>query len=92
MSHISKSKVVELFNACMDELYKASEPSISWVDLQKKYSGKNVSFYLDYHISEDKYNEIVDKYHKLIHKMYHNDLSWFLLDYAPVVDYKEGKI
>jgi len=92
MSYISKNRAVELFNECMDELYRNSTPSISWKEIQEKYRNSKEAFYLRYSISEEKYNMIVDKYRKKVTKMYWNDLDWYLLDYAPTTVKEEDKI
>ena len=92
MRYMSKVRVVELFNQCMNELYEASTPSISWKKVQETYRGKQRDeFYLKHYIDEDKYNEITNRYKRLIPKLYHNDFSFYLLDYAPTT-VKKGEL
>jgi len=82
--YISKSKALKIFESCMNDLYLASEPSISWDEVKERYGGMSDSrFYLKHKISVERYDGIVDGYRKLLDKYYNRELSMFLLNYAP---------
>jgi predicted nucleic acid-binding protein len=78
----SEKKAKEVFISCIDEMYRNSVPSITWEEILKKYTGKH-DWYLKHKLSEETYMKIKEKYQKKLHKMYHRDLDWFLLDYSP---------
>ena len=84
MVYMSEKKAMGLFEDCMDELYLASVPSISWHDIKRKYSGENRSeLYLKHKIKSSVYDSIVSKYKKSLPKFYNRDFESYLLDYAP---------
>jgi len=75
---------VKLIEQCLDEMYRNSEPPLTWKQVNKKYSGKPDSkFYSKHRITEDKYEQIRDKYMKKLSKLGQSELSWILLDFAP---------
>jgi len=79
---ITEKKAKELGKACLNEMYKASTPPISWKEILKKYSGTNKQFFLKHEISGKDYNRIKAKYEKKI-DIWKRDLAWLLLDFAP---------
>jgi len=81
---MNKIKAIKEIENCLNEMYKASSPSISWAQIKKKYGGKKVQFYLKHSLPEAKYNKIKEKYTKKLGTRWERDLSWFLLDYAPI--------
>ena len=81
---MNDEKALGIFDECMDELYKASDPSVSWESIQTKYAGKERSeFYEKHCITDDKYYEIKKRYMKRLNAFYKRKLDWYLLDYAP---------
>ena len=82
--YMSEEKADMLFDKCMDELYLASVPSISWDEVKDKYVGMERSdFYMKYCIDEKVYDIIVSRYKKLLPDLYRRKFEWFLLDFAP---------
>jgi len=82
MSYMSKEKTVELINTCLDEMYKASNPPISWKECQDKYV--DVDYWYGKHvIKTDKYIEIREKYMKKLTPMYRDSLRWAILNFSP---------
>ena len=93
MVYMSDKKVLGLFNGCLDELYRASNPSIGWDEVQKKYSGSEHSdFYLRYCIDEVVYDRIVSRYKKRMTPFYRSRFAWFLLDFAPTFCNEEVEV
>ena len=81
---MNDKKALEIFEACVNEMYKNSTPPTTWKDIKEKYGGKERSeFYMKHSITEDKYNKIKAKYEKKLPVYYKRKLSWFLLDYSP---------
>lgn len=76
----------------MNEMYKKSEPSVTWKYIMKTYNGDTdeKEWFRKYTISEEDYFKIKEKYRKKLHKMYHNDLDMILLNYSPT--FKEIKL
>ena len=89
--YISEKRALLLFEECMDNLYRNSNPSISWEEIKEKYKNKERSeFYMKHCIKQDEYDKIVSQYKKLMTPYYRRKLAWYLLDYSPTIC-KEGK-
>jgi len=81
---MNDKKALKIFDECMDELYKASIPPITWKEIQNKYADQERSeFYMKHCIDEKLYDKITKKYKSKLNIYYNRQLSWFLLDYAP---------
>jgi hypothetical protein len=81
---MNDKKAKQIFIQCIDELYRNSNPSISWEEIEETYADKPRSeFYMKHKINEDLYDKIVEKYKKKLPLFYRRQLSWFLLDYSP---------
>ena len=83
---VTENKAKELARKCLDEMYKASTPSISWEEILKKYSGKKTQFFRKHKLSDEKYNSIKAKYEKKLGRSWSSSLDWMLLDYAPTFE------
>ena len=84
MSYMSEKKAFKIFDECLDDLYLASVPSISWAEIQEKYVGDDSSdFYLKHYISQERYDEIVNGYRRMLDKRFRAKFSCVLLDFAP---------
>jgi|GEM_PF-3302220 len=81
---MNRVNTVKKIEACLDELYRESTPSITWEQIKKKYSGTKIQFYLAHFLPEAKYVTITNKYRKLGGAKWVRDLEWALLDYAPI--------
>ena len=79
---MSEKKAVRLIRACLNDMYMASDPPITWDECEKKYKGVE-EWYAKHEISEEKFMEIREVYLKQLPKMYHYSLKWSLLNYAP---------
>lgn len=83
---MSDKKAVVIFDDCMDELYKASIPPISWKAVQRKYAGdKHSEFFMKHCIDGETYDKIVKKYKKKLNIYHRCGLAWYLLDYSPTL-------
>lgn len=80
---LSKEKATKLGEACLNEMYKKSEPPITWTQVKKKYGGKKIEFFLKHELSMKDYDKIKAKYVKKMGKFWARQLDWLLLDYAP---------
>ena len=80
---MDKKKVAKLTEQCLDELYRNSEPPITWKEVNEKYSGKDL-WWRNHKIVEATYTKIVDKYARQIPKAYLNSFYMELLNYAPM--------
>ena len=80
---ITQEKALKLGESCLNEMYKASVPPISWKDVKKKYGGTKTEFFLNYELSEKDYDRIKAKYAKKMGKFWSRQLEYLLLDYAP---------
>ena len=76
-------KAKKLEEACLDEMYKASTPPISWKEVVQKYSKTGIQFFSKHKILEKEYDRIKAKYAKKLGKRWKKDLDWMLLDFAP---------
>ena len=56
---------------CLNEMYLASQPSISWEELMKK-TDRDKAYWEQHYLSQDIYNDILDKYINL----YKINSSW----------------
>lgn len=88
---MNDKKALEIFEECVDELYKHSYPPVSWKEIKRIYSGKDEPFFSRHEIHEDKYKKIKEKYYKKLSRYYRYKLDLFLLDYAPMSYYPEVK-
>ena len=79
------NKEAKLVEACLDEMYRKSVPSITWKEVKKKYEGKT-DWYLLHKIKEADYLRIKEKYMKKLDKGYWNSLEMELLNYSPTFE------
>jgi len=87
MVYMSDKKALKIFEACMNELYLASIPSISWAEVREKYGDDERSeFYMKHVIKSVDYDMIVSRYNKLLTSYYRRQFAWYLLDYAPTCE------
>ena len=85
---MNDKKAMEIFEECIDEMYRNCTPPTTWEYIRKKYGGTKKTFF-DKHIISDKlYIQIKEKYAKKLDNYYKNKLDWFLLDFAPTSDAK----
>ena len=85
---MSDSKALKIFEACVDEMYRASTPSTTLKDIKKHMLSidcctDRCTVYNKHFISEEDYDRIKSKYEKQLNIYYRRQLAWFLLDYAP---------
>ena len=88
---ITEKRATKLVFECLDELYKNSNPSITWIWVKFFYGDTDIKFWENHKISDKKYNEIVQKYKKKLGDRYSRSLNWDLLNYAPMVIYDDKK-
>ena len=86
--YMSDSKASKIFEACVDEMYRASTPSTTWKDIKKHMlpidrCTDRCTVYNKHFILEEDYNRIKEKYAKKLNLFYQRKPDWFLLDYAP---------
>mgnify|MGYP000432703302 CR=1 FL=1 len=74
---------------CLDELYKNSNPPISWEALEEQYGGTPINFYEVHTIPHEKYQEIVDKHKQDMRQWEAKRLNFALLNYGPREIYDE---
>ena len=68
---------------CLNELYMASTPSITFKELEKLYGNTNEQFWEKHVIPKYLSKQIIEKYEKLLPIRYHGLLCMSLLDYSP---------
>jgi hypothetical protein len=81
---MNDKKAMEIFEECIDEMYRNCTPPITWDYIKKNYSGTKTTFYSKYTISDELYTKIKNKYAKKLDNYYKSKLDWFLLDFAPM--------
>lgn len=81
---VTEKTATKLVFECLDELYRNSDPPISWAWIKFFYGETDIKFWENHKITEAKYNEIVKKYKKKL-GYYAKNLDWDLLNYAPMV-------
>ena len=81
---MNSEKASVIVKNCLNEMYKASTPPITWAQLNKKYANTKVKFYQLHKITGKDYDRIKAKYLKQLPKIYHHSLEWCLLDYSPM--------
>jgi hypothetical protein len=81
----SRKKAEQLMDDCLDELYRSSEPPITWADFRAKYGGVKVEGYKLHTIPKSKYVEIVERYRNRLHRMWHVPFDLALLGISPTV-------
>jgi hypothetical protein len=80
---MNDKKALEIFEACINEMYLNSVPPVAWRSILKSNPKE---FFSKHKITEEKYEEIKAKYEKKLpnpKQYYKRQLDWFLLDYAP---------
>jgi hypothetical protein len=82
MVYVSRKKATEIVYKCLDEMYKSSDPPISFKECEEKYVGVE-RWYELHRIDVESYEKIHKKYKKMLPKIYHNSLAMELLNYAP---------
>lgn len=82
-------KDIDLMEKCLDEMYQASTPSITWSQIITKYENTNIQFFRLYEIKETDYDRIKNKYQEKIDKCLWRSMDMTLLSYAPT--FKEKK-
>ena len=85
---VSLKKMRELARDCLNELYLASEPSITWGEVEEKYGRTKVRFYEKHLISRKNYDRIVKDCLKGKGRLFEREMQWVLFNYAP--KFKEG--
>ena len=70
---------------CLNEMYKASDPPITWKQILRDYSNTDIQFCQLHKIKEEDYTRIKEKYKKKLPKAYHKSLEMDLLNYAPSI-------
>ena len=90
---LNKSEKIVL--DCLNEMYAKSTPRVSFNNIIKKSKSTNKrvrdsvkGFYENHTLSEKKYDEIRDKYRKLLRPKDRTRLDFDLLCYGPKVQYK----
>jgi hypothetical protein len=71
---------------CLDEMYRASKPPITWNQIIEKYSDTGIPFYNLHKITEENYIRIKKKYKEKLGRGLHISLEMELLDYAPAFE------
>ena len=79
---MNNKKAGGLIRMCLDEMYQASIPPISWAECEKKYVGVALWF-LEHSISLVDYDRIKAKYKKKLDRVYHKTLDMELLNFSP---------
>jgi len=79
---MNKKKAAQTIRACLNELYLAADPPISWEEIEKKYADVD-EWWMNHYIKREDYDRIKAKYQKKLPKVYHWSLSMELLNYAP---------
>jgi len=83
---LNDKKALEIFEACIDEMYKNSDPPTTWKNILQE---RKKEFYNEHSITEEQYNNIKAKYEKKLPTFYKRKLAWFLLDYSPAFTQKK---
>jgi len=83
MGYMSLTKVEEIGDKMMNELYTNSVPRITWKQFVKKYSNTKIEGYTKHKIKRETAEKILDKYKKMVPPRYRNSLSMLWLNYAP---------
>jgi len=79
-----EKRIIKLGEQMLDELYKKSTPSITWVKFKKKYENKNKQGFEKHCLFQYEAEEILDKYKKKCKNIFERDsLSWLWLDFCP---------
>jgi len=79
---MNEKKAAELIRSCLDEMYKASIPPITWEQCEKKYKNTE-NWFWKHAISSEDYTRIKNKYRKKLSRVYHMTLDMELLNYSP---------
>lgn len=79
---MNKEKVVQLLKDCLNEMYQASDPPITWEECNEKYAGQDF-WYMNHAIDDDVYEEILKKYLKQIPKFFVQSFLMEILSFAP---------
>jgi len=87
---IGQEKAKKLGEACLNEMYKASNPPITWGEYNKKYGGTKIQGFMKHEISSKDYDRIKAKYAKKLDKFWTRQLDWLLLNYAPKLRNKDA--
>lgn len=80
---MNDTKASKIFESCVNEMYQNSTPPTTWNEIKEQYGGSRKTFHDKHFITEREYNRIRNKYCKRLNTYYRQQLSWFLLDYAP---------
>lgn len=75
----------KIFEQCIDEMYRNSEPSNTWANIKKVFGGTKMTFHDKHFITEESYKKIRDTYMKKLPIYYQRQLSYFLLNYSPTI-------
>jgi len=86
---MNNKKAGGLIRMCLDEMYQASIPPISWAECEKQYVDVR-DWYWKHSISLVDYTRIKTKYKKKLDRVYHNTLDMELLNYSPRLKTKDG--
>jgi len=88
----SKKRLLELYEKCLDEMYKESVPSITWEQYKEKYGGTDIQGFKYHYLSNERFKEIGDKYLKKINKKDRPSFMMSLVDLSPTCSEKQWKI
>jgi hypothetical protein len=85
MKEMTDKQATKIFEQCIDEMYRNSEPSNTWKAITDFFGGTEMTFYDKHKISEELYNKIREKYMKKLTRYYQRKLEYFLLSYSPTI-------
>ena len=80
---MSQDRVKQLLYEMLDTMYQCSMPSISWWEVEDRYSMSGYDFYRDFYLCYGDCNCILDMYLKDIPRAYRNGFSLDFMSYAP---------
>ncbi len=85
---MKETTAVKHIRECLDEMYQASNPPITWAECEKNYKEVD-NWFWKHTIDEETYITIKKKYLKKLPELYKNTLVWSLCNYGPKIKDKE---
>jgi len=78
-----RDKLIKIIDECLDEMYRHSEPPISWKEYKERYGGLKIQGFEFHYLDGKKCEEIWDKYKKKVPIHLRTSFNMEIMNIAP---------
>jgi len=81
---VTKEKVLKIAEKCLDEMYRKSDPPLTWKEYVEKYSETKIEGFRDHKLDKETLHEIWDKHEKKVDRLWKTAFNMMVFNYSPV--------